>query len=399
MGLETLLNPQLQRPDVIVLKNLIRDANAPAVTKTNGTSNGNGHAAKPVNGKANGAANYTTNTTPGKSTTSGPGFEAEDEETIKVLTDINNPKLETFEPSIFSSFDVDLKSSNPLIRFLVKPYFNWARTVVRRETDVVFLTHILIYCFINAPSALWLFYSFSWPHAIAHGLFTAISAGPFTLMLHNHIHNNGVLKPAYGWFDQSFPYVLEPLMGHSWDSYYYHHVKHHHIEGNGPGDLSSTVRYQRDNALHFLHYLFRFMLLVWIELPIYFIKKGRYGMAARVFVSESTTYTIYFLLAKWRFLPTLWVFLIPIFVMRTAMMVGNWGQHAFVDEVEPDSDFRSSITLIDVTSNRHCFNDGYHTSHHLNPLRHWRDHPVALIKAKKQYADGRALTFADIDYL
>ena len=30
------------------------------------------------------------------------------------------------------------------------------------------------------------------------------------------------------------------------------------------------------------------------------------------------------------------------------MMVGNWGQHALVDEVEPDSDFRSSITLIDV---------------------------------------------------
>ena len=29
-------------------------------------------------------------------------------------------------------------------------------------------------------------------------------------------------------------------------------------------------------------------------------------------------------------------------------MVGNWGQHAFVDEVDPNSDYRSSITLIDV---------------------------------------------------
>jgi hypothetical protein len=29
-------------------------------------------------------------------------------------------------------------------------------------------------------------------------------------------------------------------------------------------------------------------------------------------------------------------------------MVGNWGQHAFVDNEEPDSDYRSSITLIDV---------------------------------------------------
>ena len=29
-------------------------------------------------------------------------------------------------------------------------------------------------------------------------------------------------------------------------------------------------------------------------------------------------------------------------------MIGNWGQHALVDDLEPNSDFRSSITLIDV---------------------------------------------------
>jgi hypothetical protein len=29
-------------------------------------------------------------------------------------------------------------------------------------------------------------------------------------------------------------------------------------------------------------------------------------------------------------------------------MVGNWGQHAFVDEANPKSDFRSSVTVIDV---------------------------------------------------
>lgn len=31
------------------------------------------------------------------------------------------------------------------------------------------------------------------------------------------------------------------------------------------------------------------------------------------------------------------------------MAVGNWGQHAFIDRDDPDSDFRSSITLIDVS--------------------------------------------------
>ena len=50
-------------------------------------------------------------------------------------------------------------------------------------------------------------------------------------------------------------------------------------------------------------------------------------------------------------------------------------------------------------SNRHCFNDGWHTSHHLNPLRHWKDHPRAFLKAKQDYTNGRALVFQNIDYL
>lgn len=42
------------------------------------------------------------------------------------------------------------------------------------------------------------------------------------------------------------------------------------------------------------------------------------------------------------------VFLLPFALLRFALMVGNWGQHALVDEVDPNSDFRTSITMIDV---------------------------------------------------
>lgn len=42
--------------------------------------------------------------------------------------------------------------------------------------------------------------------------------------------------------------------------------------------------------------------------------------------------------------------LLPFVLLRLGLMVGNWGQHALVDESEPDSDFRSSITLIDVAA-------------------------------------------------
>lgn len=55
--------------------------------------------------------------------------------------------------------------------------------------------------------------------------------------------------------------------------------------------------------------------------------------------------------------------------------------------------------LIKQKSNRFCFNDGYHTSHHLNPLRHWRDHPRSLVAQKQRYSDEGALVFKDIDYI
>jgi hypothetical protein len=57
------------------------------------------------------------------------------------------------------------------------------------------------------------------------------------------------------------------------------------------------------------------------------------------------------------------------------------------------------VLLTPIQSNRFCFNDGYHTSHHLHPRRHWREHPVALLRDQKRYADERALVFRNVDYL
>ena len=49
----------------------------------------------------------------------------------------------------------------------------------------------------------------------------------------------------------------------------------------------------------------------------------------------------------------LFVLILPFVSMRSGMVVGNWGQHAFVDEDDPDSNFRSSITLINVPVSPH----------------------------------------------
>ncbi|KJK68144.1 Fatty acid desaturase [Aspergillus parasiticus SU-1] len=323
------------------------------------------------------------------------------EETVKKLQALNDPHHSDFEPSVVFTWDLrDLRLYPWLDRWILQPYIGLATRIVRHETDVVMLSHILLYLTTSVPSAIFLFYRFSWTHGILHWLMQSYYTGTYTLLMHQHIHMGGVLKPKYRWLDMTFPYVTDRLMGHTWNSYYYHHVKHHHVEGNGPDDLSSTIRYQRDDLFDFLCYFGRFLLCVWFELPRYFFRKGnlRCGFKAGTWEILSLA-SMYW---SWKYLgwkPTLFCFVIPFMQLRLGLMVGNWGQHAFVDEVDPDSDFRSSITLIDVASNRFCYNDGYHTSHHLNPRRHWRDHPVAFLQQKDRYTTENALVFRDIDYI
>jgi hypothetical protein len=271
-------------------------------------------------------------------------------EDISLLEGLNDETNSNFRPTVFTGWDQDdlQRLPNSITKYILEPYIRWARGVVRRQTDVVFLTHIIIYLTTSVPSAIFLYLHFWWPHAICHWVMQGLYCGPFTLLLHNHIHNNGVLSKKYAWFDRAFPYILEPLMGHTWNSYYYHHVKCHHVEGNGPEDVSSTLRYQRDELADFLMYWGRFMFFTWIELPLYFIRKRKPRLAFEFFSCEVASYVCMYILGRLKFYPTLFVLIIPFVQMRIGLMVGNWGQHALVDENDPDSDFRSSITLIDV---------------------------------------------------
>ena len=267
---------------------------------------------------------------------------------------MNDPTHADFEPTVFSSWDLRTLASKlpaPVYRGLLLPYVNWARGVARHETDVVMVTHLILYFATSVPSAIWLYRDFSYLRGVLHFAMQFYYMGTYTLMMHQHIHAGGVLTKRRAWaraFDLLFPYVTDPLMGHTWNTYFYHHVKHHHVEGNGPDDLSSTVRYQRDNLWHFLHYVGRFLFLIWLDLPLYFLRKNRPAMALRAAGWELANYAALLALFRLRPDPTLFVFLLPLALLRLGLMVGNWGQHAFVDADEPDSDYRSSVTLIDV---------------------------------------------------
>lgn len=306
------LAPDLTEADDLVLKNLVRDVNLQSKSQEK----------------------------------LDPVLEVDKDEHNDKRTEQRLLKLKE-EPTIFTAWDLK-DISGDIRKFLIQPYISHAQGIVRNPTDVVFLTHILLYISTSLTSAVVLYSRFSWLHALLHGAMQLWYCGSFTLMLHNHIHNGGLLATKYSWFDNLWPYILEPLMGHTWHSYYYHHIKHHHVENNGPDDLSSTVRYQRDELVDFFIYITRFTLFIWLELPLYFFRKKRPLYGAKVAFWELSNYLFIALMAKHNLRASLFVLIIPLIQMRVGLMIGNWGQHALIDKVEPTSDLRSSITLIDV---------------------------------------------------
>ena len=364
--------PDLTAPDRLLLENLSNDISLQAkpfgangAPSTNGSACGSGasglaeQAEHPLNGHApnghapNGGASLRSRET-GQIRMNGSHKPPSALDGVDSLKALNDPSSDAFEPTVFMSVDLSALKLHPLLdSYLLQPYVRWARQIARTPTDVVMITHLILYFTTSVPSAVYLFRHFTLPHGILHFVMQAYYVGTYTLMMHQHIHMRGILTKKLALFDRIFPYITDPLMGHTWNTYFYHHVKHHHVEGNGPDDLSSTLRFQRDNPLHFLYYLGRFYFLIWLDLPLYFLSKKRPLMAAKAAFWELSNYALYVFLATMvHFKATLFVFILPLLLMRIGLMVGNWGQHAFVDADEPDSDFRSSITLIDVAVSR-----------------------------------------------
>lgn len=272
----------------------------------------------------------------------------EEDEAIDKLRFLNDPSSEGFVTSICLLVDT---TTLPIPRFLktylLDPYIWLGRKVMRHPADVAMFTQLILYPSILIPSAICLYRNFSWFWAIARWAWQTWVTISYTNMMHQHIHHRGILAPRYGWIDYLFPYITNPLFGHTWNSYYYHHVEHHHHERNRPTDLSSTMGYQRDSLKSFLQYVGRF-ILIGLELPLYFWRRGMRSVSFKVAFWENVNLlTIYFLLSHVNARATTFVFILPLVQFRLFAMVGNWGQHAFVDRENPDLDISSVITVID----------------------------------------------------
>jgi fatty acid desaturase len=281
------------------------------------------------------------------------------------------------------------------------PLSRWCREHLYEARDEVFvrLTLRMMVVMTAAMAALGLaLTNTELPWWIAGSAYFALwgwLAPPVILMLHNTMHRPFIRRPR--WLGQAHPFLMSFFFGMP-TGYRDHHLGMHHVEDNMPEDLSSTMRYQRDSFLHFLHYFLRFFFLAIIELPIYLWKKRRYMMARRAVLGEAVHVSVIATMMWLDLRFGLIAFLLPFCVVRFMMMAGNWGQHAFVNTARKNDGLSNAITCINCTYNRRAFNDGYHIGHHLKGNRHWTELPQELIDNRETYVREGAIVFEGLDF-
>jgi hypothetical protein len=265
--------------------------------------------------------------------------------------------------------------------------------------DVPFLKLMALLSVTVIPTGIALFVrgAFSWWLAAVHFALVVWFMPPFVLMLHNTSHRR-LFKRPWSWMNQYIPWVLGPFFGETPETYFAHHVGMHHPENNLEDDVSTTMPFVRDRVTHFMHYFLRFFFLVLFDLVRYLGKKGRRALVIRSIVGEFGFIFAVVGLAIYDWRATLAVFLLPYVISRFAMMAGNWGQHAFIDRASPENNYRNSITCINTTYNRRCFNDGYHIGHHIKQTRHWTEMPEDFARNVETYAREGAIVFCGIDF-
>lgn len=295
----------------------------------------------------------------------------------------------------------DIHLSDPTFSAPARPgiFHRAACHFIRDERDVPFIKLALLLSCTIVPAGLALFIPgvFTWWAAVPYFAAYAWMLGPYNLMLHNTSHRR-LFKPKYELLNHWIPTVLAPFFGETPETYYAHHIGMHHPENNLPEDLSSTMAYDRASFRSFMAYFLRFFFGIMPELTVYMARRKRRKLIRRMLIGEFSAYALYgvALVINWR--AGLLVFVIPFVFTRFMMMAGNWGQHAFVSADDPGNSLLNSITCINTTYNRRCFNDGYHIGHHVSPNRHWTDMPADFLRSRQAYAEAGSIVFEGLDF-
>jgi fatty acid desaturase len=272
----------------------------------------------------------------------------------------------------------------------------------KRDLPFIYLT--LKITFIMLPVAVLLYMPFVptwlwWVLSVFYFyLNTFVYKGPFGLMLHCTSHRTW-FKKKYGIFNHYLPWVVGLFFGQTPRTYYSHHIWMHHPENNLMDDESTTMKYRRNTFKEFMKYFLDFLFIGMIRLTGYFSRKNKTRLIINCITGETLFILLCVGLSFINFPATFMVFILSFFVSRFVMMLGNWTQHAFVDEHEPENAYKNSVTCINVKYNHKCWNDGYHISHHVRPGMHWTQHPLFFQEHLDEFVKNKAIIFQGIGFL
>lgn len=271
----------------------------------------------------------------------------------------------------------------------------WCEKSLYEARDEVFVRATIKTSLVFVPILTLLLVHFTWWAAAAYVAAWAYLAPIVILMLHNTMHRPFIRRPR--WLGKVHPYWYTALMGIP-SGYMEHHVAMHHVEENLAADLSSTMRFKRDNFFHFLIYFTRFFALIIVELPLYLLRNKRTMLARRVLIAELCHWALVAGACLIDLRGGLVGFLLPLVTVRFLMMMGNWGQHAFIDEKDPANPLLNSITCINSPYNHKAWNDGYHIGHHVKSNRHWSEMPADFLANLENYTKQKAIVFSKLDF-
>ena len=273
------------------------------------------------------------------------------------------------------------------------------RPLLRDERDVGVIRTTLQLLLVVVLPGLLLFIPgfFRWWMAPIYWFLYIRHVGPYTLLLHCACHR-AIFRGEVGYLNHIFSWVIGVFFGHAPDTYFVHHIGMHHSEGNLPGDLSSTMKYQRDSLRDFMKYEMDFLFRGIPKLFLYMMAKGRKKLARRLVVGELSFLVLMVAATIWNPPAGLTVFVVPFMATRVLLMTGNWAQHAFVDHEDCTNDYRTVVSFMNSVYNRRGFNDGYHLTHHLKPSLHYLDMPGDFVSRREEMVRMDSLVFRKIDY-
>ncbi|MCB9698695.1 MAG: fatty acid desaturase [Alphaproteobacteria bacterium] len=240
-----------------------------------------------------------------------------------------------------------------------------------------------------------------WPFAVAaavHLTAYLVHLEAFITLFHD-VNHHPLFHRRYAWANAWLVWVYGVSFGCTPHTYHAHHVLMHHPANNLEGDASSTLPYQRDSIRDFIRYYLRFFVslgAVREYLATHFPRKR--ALRLRLLGGEFGYWAVVALLAAWSPLATLVTLIFPVWLTRSLLIVGNWGEHAFVDPAAPEDPYRNSTDLIGSTFNDRAFNVGYHIGHHLRPSAHFSTQPEWFARNVRTYGERDAVVFRDLHY-